>query len=167
MVTSTPTSTSPTELPLRFLNTQLGGSQPSEAVGPAELAGDIEGLKIEEDGRISFHGPTSLFQLPSGLGPDQRSPVVAEHGVDGRKERLINNAWRERAFEQLATIPVGITPPQRGMIMDALLTGWYRNRFNIYLTPTGAGSTRFSTLCTGLLLPVSSEDFALMSGPEC
>jgi hypothetical protein len=27
--------------------------------------------------------------------------------LEGRKERLINNAWRERAFEQLAAMPVG------------------------------------------------------------
>jgi hypothetical protein len=165
MITSTATSTSATELPLPFLNTQLGGRQPSEAAGPAELAGDIEGLKIEDDGRISFHGPTSLFQLPSGLGPDQRSPVVAEQGIDGRKERLINNAWRERAFEQLATIPVGtasLNMDDNGRVID-----WYRNRFNICLTPIGAGYIRSSTLCTDLLLPVSSEDFALKSGPEC
>jgi hypothetical protein len=25
--------------------------------------------------------------------------------LEGRKERLINNAWRERAFEQLAAMP--------------------------------------------------------------
>ncbi|KAL1957265.1 hypothetical protein VTO42DRAFT_6171 [Malbranchea cinnamomea] len=77
----------------------------SDAANASDLAGDIEGLKIEEDGRISFHGPTSLFQLPSGLAPENPNPVLTEQGIDGRKERLINNAWRERAFEQLTTIP--------------------------------------------------------------
>ncbi|KAK2813791.1 hypothetical protein FQN50_000191 [Emmonsiellopsis sp. PD_5] len=70
-----------------------------------ELARDIEGLKVGDDGRISFHGPTSLFQLPSGLAREQSSPLPAVSELEGRKERLINNAWRERAFEQLATIP--------------------------------------------------------------
>lgn len=77
-----------------------------DGTDPSGLAGDIEGLKIEEDGRISFHGPTSLFQLPSGLAPENPNPMLAEQCADGRKERLINNAWRERAFEQLTTIPV-------------------------------------------------------------
>ncbi|PYH92540.1 C6 transcription factor [Aspergillus ellipticus CBS 707.79] len=70
-----------------------------------DLAGDFEGLKIEHDGRISFHGPTSLFQLPSGLlSETSTSPHLAMQ-IEGRKERLINNAWRERAFEQMATMP--------------------------------------------------------------
>lgn len=83
-----------------------GGHEEEVREAALDLAGDIEGLNIEEDGRISFHGPTSLFQLPSGLTPDDPNPVLAEQGPDGRKERLINNAWRERAFEQLTTIPV-------------------------------------------------------------
>ena len=32
-----------------------------------DLARDFDGLNVENDGRISFHGPTSLFQLPSGV----------------------------------------------------------------------------------------------------
>ena len=35
------------------------------------------------------------------------APTHLGLGLDARKERLINNAWRERAFEQLACIPVG------------------------------------------------------------
>ncbi|KAK2732011.1 hypothetical protein FQN55_004272 [Onygenales sp. PD_40] len=77
----------------------------SDAEVSLELARDIEGLKVGDDGRISFHGPTSLFQLPSGLAREQSSPLPAVSELEGRKERLINNAWRERAFEQLATIP--------------------------------------------------------------
>lgn len=83
---------------------QDGGQDESVS---AALARDIEGLKMEDDGRISYHGPTSLFQLPSGLpieNPDPSFSMLNEQ--NGRKERLINNAWRERAFEQLTTIPV-------------------------------------------------------------
>ncbi|KAM5494248.1 hypothetical protein McaMca56_006301 [Microsporum canis] len=70
------------------------------------LSRDIEGLTVEDDGRISFHGPTSLFQLPSGLAEIANPTMSVDNESDGRKERLINNAWRERAFEQLTTIPV-------------------------------------------------------------
>ncbi|KAI5306930.1 hypothetical protein KEM56_006393 [Ascosphaera pollenicola] len=69
-----------------------------------DLARNIEGLKIE-DGRVSFHGPTSLFQLPSGMTKEQLKEVQSALTNDGRKERLVNSAWRERAFEQLSSIP--------------------------------------------------------------
>lgn len=72
-----------------------------------DLSQDFEGLKVENDGRISFHGPTSLFQLPSGV-PEASSVFPLGMEMGARKERLINNAWRERAFEQLAAMPVGV-----------------------------------------------------------
>ncbi|KAH2316638.1 hypothetical protein LV164_006184 [Aspergillus fumigatus] len=77
---------------------QEEGNEPS-------LAGDFEGLRIEHDGQISFHGPTSLFQLPSGILSESSSSSNLAMQLEGRKERLINNAWRERAFEQLAAMP--------------------------------------------------------------
>lgn len=91
---------------------RAAGSRDSRSVGadedvPSDLATGIDGLKVGDDGRISLYGPTSLFQLPSGLAretSDLLLPAASE--LDGRKERLINNAWRERAFEQLTTIPV-------------------------------------------------------------
>ncbi|KAE8148213.1 fungal-specific transcription factor domain-containing protein [Aspergillus avenaceus] len=70
-----------------------------------DLARDFEGLKVEHDGRISFHGPTSLFQLPSGALNESTSTSRFAVQHEARKERLINNAWRERAFEQMATMP--------------------------------------------------------------
>ncbi|OAT01280.1 C6 transcription factor [Blastomyces dermatitidis ER-3] len=74
---------------------------------PSDLTRGIDRLKIGDDGRISLYGPTSLFQLPSSLAPEEANPLLpAAAELDSRKERLINNAWRERAFEQLATIPV-------------------------------------------------------------
>lgn len=72
----------------------------------ADLSQDFEGLKVEDDGRISYHGQTSLFHLPSGVMNESLAPTHLGLGLDARKERLINNAWRERAFEQLACIPV-------------------------------------------------------------
>ncbi|EEH09662.1 conserved hypothetical protein [Histoplasma capsulatum G186AR] len=86
-----------------------GSTRPRDADDnhiPRDLVRAIDGLKVGDDGRISLYGPTSLFQLPSSLArenTDALSPVASE--LDSRKERLINNAWRERAFEQLTTIP--------------------------------------------------------------
>ncbi|KAJ5819256.1 hypothetical protein N7474_004847 [Penicillium riverlandense] len=78
--------------------------QPEEE-DPQELARSFEGLNIENDGRISFHGPTSLFQLPSGVVNETASSSHFLHELEARKERLINSAWRERAFEQMAAMP--------------------------------------------------------------
>jgi hypothetical protein len=59
-----------------------------------------------KDDHVAFHGSTSLFQLPGSV----RARVTdkdAEQQEDGSKrESLLNNAWRERAFEKLATTPV-------------------------------------------------------------
>ncbi|KAL4880947.1 fungal-specific transcription factor domain-containing protein [Aspergillus karnatakaensis] len=70
-----------------------------------DLSRDFEGLKVEHDGRISFHGPTSLFQLPSGALNPTASGLQLAMQVGDRKERLVKNAWRERAIEQMATMP--------------------------------------------------------------
>lgn len=75
-----------------------------------DLARAFDGLNVENDGRVSFHGPTSLFHLPSGVANDTTSESHYAKEVEGRKERLINNAWRERAFEQMASMPVSYLP---------------------------------------------------------
>lgn len=78
------------------------------------LSRDFEGLKVENDGRVSFHGPTSLFQLPSGaLNSAISNPHLAPQ-AGGRKERLVSNAWRERAMEQMATMAVRPHPGPNG-----------------------------------------------------
>ncbi|KAJ5756412.1 Transcription factor [Penicillium manginii] len=70
-----------------------------------DLTRDFDGLNVENDGRISFHGPTSLFQLPSGVVSETASTSHFAQEMEARKERLINSAWRERAFEQMAAMP--------------------------------------------------------------
>jgi hypothetical protein len=74
--------------------------------------------------------------------------------LEGRKERLINNAWRERAFEQLAAMPVGglLVLPENEAHYD-----FGRNHSNIFLTLTGAGFSRFSTSFTDLRLLVRTH----------
>ncbi|KAI9036572.1 putative C6 transcription factor [Aspergillus affinis] len=95
-----------------------------------DLARDFEGLNVEHDGRVSFHGPTSLFQLPSGALNEATSPSNPTLQLDGRKERLINNAWRERAFEQMATMP---EPFQ--YLLDSHWC-WIQPLFNFVYRPT-------------------------------
>ncbi|QKX62118.1 uncharacterized protein TRUGW13939_09274 [Talaromyces rugulosus] len=73
---------------------------------PQELANEFDGLTIEYDGRVSFHGPTSLFHLlPNDTVNDAASSRHQALEVEARKERLVNNAWRERAIEQLSGMP--------------------------------------------------------------
>ncbi|RDW90211.1 putative C6 transcription factor [Aspergillus mulundensis] len=87
------------------LKSTVSNRKDDEADDDQDLSRDFEGLKVEHDGRVSFHGPTSLFQLPSGaLNPAISNSQLAEQAVN-RKERLVNNAWRERAIEQMATMP--------------------------------------------------------------
>lgn len=81
-----------------------------DATAPQELANDFDGLTIENDGRVSFHGPTSLFHLlPNDNVNDAASSRHQALELEARKERLINNAWRERAIEQLSGMPVSTT----------------------------------------------------------
>ncbi|KAK2762242.1 hypothetical protein FQN54_001252 [Arachnomyces sp. PD_36] len=95
-----PPPTSFAEAPEPSPEADKSGEQPE-----TELSRDFEGLKVEDDGRVSYHGQTSLFHLPSGVMNENLAPTHLGLGLDARKERLINNAWRERAFEQLACIP--------------------------------------------------------------
>ena len=55
---------------------------------------------MQEDGRISFHGPTSFFQLPKGKGHAMPATLPAQSLDPQGKERLVNSAWREKMFEQ-------------------------------------------------------------------
>ena len=88
-------------------------STPGESTIP-ELSGTFEGLKFDDKGGVTYHGATSFFQLPTPTtqedhprsipweilgGPDEGNP---------RKQRLVNNAWQQRALETLSETPVGL-----------------------------------------------------------
>lgn len=65
-----------------------------------DLALRFDGLKLQENGRITFHGATSFFQLPASK-LELRSALTPTQSIDPQgRERLINSAWRERTFEQ-------------------------------------------------------------------
>ncbi|KAL5388185.1 hypothetical protein DPSP01_003174 [Paraphaeosphaeria sporulosa] len=65
----------------------------------------VEALRIEADGRLSYHGSTSLFQLPDSTHLQAINRTHADYQNESDKESLVNNAWRERAYERLADIP--------------------------------------------------------------
>ena len=76
------------------------------------LAGTFKGLKLDEKGVITYHGATSFFHLPSEYGRqsnDAPSPSNPEDPLYGKRERLVNNAWQQRALEDLSEIPVRIS----------------------------------------------------------
>jgi hypothetical protein len=59
--------------------------------------------------RLSLHDSISLFQTNDVV---RKSPIEAgqaEQETAAKKESLMNSAWRERAYERLADIPVGIS----------------------------------------------------------
>jgi hypothetical protein len=116
-----------------------------------DLTRNFDGLNVENDGRISFHGPTSLFQLPSGVVNETASTSHFAQEMEARKERLVNSAWRERAFEQMAAMPVRFKC--RSFDRDARLMTC-RSLFNIFSIPIGAGFSHFSTLSTAQPLHV-------------
>lgn len=69
-------------------------------------------LKIDDKGSITYHGATSFFNLPSdrtGPGGSADMPFLGQPSSDTdsqRRERLIHNAWHQRAMENLSEIPV-------------------------------------------------------------
>lgn len=89
----------------------LSSSHESSIVGHESegLAGTFKGLKLDEKGVITYHGATSFFHLPSEYGrqsSDAPSPSNSEDPLYGKRERLVNNAWQQRALEDLSEIPV-------------------------------------------------------------
>lgn len=76
-----------------------------------ELSCTFDGLKFDDKGGITYHGATSFFQLPTSASPNGSSDAIqpqATGQVEGgdRKERLVNNAWQQRALETLSETPV-------------------------------------------------------------
>jgi hypothetical protein len=71
----------------------------------SESSATGESSDLNKDARVSLNESISLFQLPGSirtlaLANDQADQIAAG------KESLVNSAWRERAFERLADIPV-------------------------------------------------------------
>ncbi|PVH80486.1 fungal-specific transcription factor domain-containing protein [Cadophora sp. DSE1049] len=65
--------------------------------------GTFDGLKRDEKGGITYHGATSFFQLPNPVG--RNTNEGSRTGGGERKERLVNNAWQQRAMETFSETP--------------------------------------------------------------
>ncbi|KAH6664986.1 fungal-specific transcription factor [Halenospora varia] len=85
-------------------------SSAKQALQRQVIGASFEGLKFDKEGSITFHGPTSFFQLPahnsfeSPLARGPSSTVTIEDGPD-KRERLVANAWQQRLLETLAETP--------------------------------------------------------------
>ena len=89
----------------------------------AELPRTFEGLKLDDQGCVTYHGATSFFQLPTPASLERPSILsgisVRLDDDDRKKERLVNNAWQQRALETLSETPVGLQP--KNVIMKTIL----------------------------------------------
>lgn len=94
----------------RLPSSSRDSSQPGHEFGEG-LAGTFKGLKLDEKGVLTYHGATSFFHLPSEYGrhdSDTPGPPHPEDPLYGKRERLVNNAWQQRALEDLSEIPVSL-----------------------------------------------------------
>lgn len=112
---------------LRDRAPEASGSYSSPAIGPSPskreqqedttsvLAGDFNGLKIDDKGVTTYYGATSFFHLlddsrPSGKpvgSPPEGDVENSDQFGSEMRQRLVINAWQQRAQENLSQIPVG------------------------------------------------------------
>uniref|UniRef100_A0A0L0NAC4 Nitrogen assimilation transcription factor nit-4 n=1 Tax=Tolypocladium ophioglossoides (strain CBS 100239) TaxID=1163406 RepID=A0A0L0NAC4_TOLOC len=86
-------------------NAHDGPSQARPNAGEQSISRSFRGLKVDDKGGITYHGTTSFFNLPSDRLP-AGSEYLAPTDTDlHRRERLVNNAWQQRALENLSDIP--------------------------------------------------------------
>ena len=92
-------------------------SGPDESVEGSEeaLVGSFSGMKIDEKGVITYHGNTSFFQLPHegasvfampSREPDASAVAPLCDPETQRRQRLVTNAWQQRALEDMSATPV-------------------------------------------------------------
>ncbi|KAH8653211.1 fungal-specific transcription factor domain-containing protein [Tricladium varicosporioides] len=88
----------------------ITSSEPSSSGQPFQRQGvgaSFEGLKFDKEGSITFHGPTSFFQLPAPNSSENPLPHDPSSAVmiKDKRERLVANAWQQRLLETLAETP--------------------------------------------------------------
>ncbi|KAI7526054.1 hypothetical protein KC331_g17182 [Hortaea werneckii] len=90
----------------------------------------FQGLEKGEDGRVSFHGSTSLTKLTTSTSAAERAQNSLLDGLGEQdKNQLISNALAERAFEEISSLPE---------LMQALLDShwcWVQPLFNFIYRP--------------------------------
>lgn len=83
----------------------FNGSSHDRHVDEHSITRSFMGLKIDEKGGITYHGATSLFHLPSDRDKNKTDSVSSIDSDAHRRERLVTNAWHQRAMENLSDIP--------------------------------------------------------------
>ena len=71
--------------------------------GTTGFGAAFRGLAFDAKGGITYHGSTSLFQLPSRQ--EENNSLVPRTDVRTTNEQLVRNAWEQRALEVLAETP--------------------------------------------------------------
>lgn len=95
-------------------------------------SGATKGLKVDAEGAVTYHGATSFFQLPTSdlngaVGAQDRGAFKILDGGNQRKEKLVNNAWHQRALEAFLETPVC---RHSRYTMSCAYGFWNRNPFN-------------------------------------
>lgn len=88
------------------------GDQTAKSNDEGFASSRYERLMTDDTGKVSFHGPTSILNLP--LRPERNSGDVVfttrepeSERVEQWREHLVTNAWAQRAVEALSTEEVG------------------------------------------------------------
>ncbi|KIW16296.1 hypothetical protein PV08_06347 [Exophiala spinifera] len=105
-------------------------SKPSDGTEGTKIA-KFDALRVD-DGQLTFHGTTSFFRLPGSLHDDADGigPSIPSQRDTGRgKDKLINSAWKERAFEQFSNTP----EPMKSLLRDHWT--WVSPLFNFVYRP--------------------------------
>jgi hypothetical protein len=146
----------------RRIESRSGAESPRNAASPAvsaavsALPGTFEGLKLDDRGKITYHGATSFFQLPTpsneldGSSNDTLAAIPLSDAGESRRDRLVSNAWQQRALETLSETPVGF----EGRSAARQDNTFHRSLSNFYLMFIGAGYNPCLILYTDLLSPV-------------
>lgn len=88
---------------------QPGSPKPRSGLPPVSF----EGLKFDNQGSITYHGATSFFHLPNAASDKPSTGIVSDDpsaSLDGERirQKLVRNAWHQRALETFAETPVRI-----------------------------------------------------------
>ncbi|TEA18495.1 Nitrogen assimilation transcription factor nit-4 [Colletotrichum sidae] len=77
----------------------------AESQDEESVSESFKGLKVDDKGSITYHGATSFFQLPSDRTLGSKDTTAPSDQAIHRRERLVANAWQQRALENMSEIP--------------------------------------------------------------
>ena len=97
---------------MRELQTLLQQSRSSHNAGERlpSHCGDIDDdlgpwesrLTLDAEGRVSLHGPTSIFSAPFISSSREDIAATDDRHAEMRREQLVKNAWVQRAAEAIS-----------------------------------------------------------------